>query len=275
VSTSSVAAQARGLRGNTGSIALRQYAALSRRTLVDTVRQPTSIVPAVLFPLIFMGLSSAALSASTALPGFPPVDSYLEFLVTTTIIQGALFGSISAGSNMAIDIEGGFFERLVASPVSRTSILVGRVAAAALIGFLQAWLFLGVASIFGMRSEGGLLSFVMIAVVAALVAAAFGSFSVAFALRTGSTEAVQGSFPMLFAALFLSSAFFPRNLMSGWFKTVATINPLSHLIEDLRAQIIYGINWSDYFVALGIALGAFVLATALAGMAFRGRLALR
>jgi ABC-type multidrug transport system permease subunit len=107
------------------------------------------------------------------------------------------------------------------------------------------------------------------------MAAAFGSISVAFALRTGSTEAVQGSFPMLFAALFLSSAFFPRNLMTGWFKTVASINPLSHLIENLRGQIIYGINWADFMAALGIALAAFAIATVLAGLALRGRLAQR
>jgi ABC-2 type transport system permease protein len=257
------------------STALAQYTALSRRTIVDTIRQPTSIIPAVLFPLIFMSLSSAALNESTQLPGFPPVDSFLQFLVTTTIIQGALFGSISAGSNMAIDIEDGFFERLVASPVSRTSILVGRVTSAAAIGFFQAWLFLGVATIFGMRSQGGILSLVMISIVAALVAAAFGSLSVAFALRTGSTEAVQGSFPLLFAGLFLSSAFFPRNLMDGWFKTVATINPLSHVIENLRGQIIYGINWVDFGIALGIAGAAFVLATSLAALAFRGRLTSR
>jgi ABC-2 type transport system permease protein len=257
------------------STALAQYSALSRRTILDTVRQPTSIIPAVVFPLIFMSLSSAALNESTNLPGFPPVDSFLQFLVTTTIIQGALFGSISAGSNMAIDIEGGFFERLVASPVSRTSILVGRVTSSAVIGMFQAWLFIGVASIFGMRSQGGIISFVMIAIVASVVAAAFGSFSVAFALRTGSTEAVQGSFPMLFAGLFLSSAFFPRNLMEGWFKTVATINPLSHVIENLRGQIIYGINWVDAGIALGIAVAAFVLGISMAGLGLRGRLTQR
>jgi ABC-2 type transport system permease protein len=257
------------------STVLAQYSALSRRTILDTIRQPTSIIPAVIFPLIFMSLSSAALDESTNLPGFPPVDSFLQFLVTTTIIQGALFGSISAGSNMATDIEGGFFERLVASPVSRTSLLVGRIASAALIGFSQAWLFIGVASIFGMRSEGGILSMVMISVVASFVAAAFGSLSVSFALRTGSTEAVQGSFPMLFAGLFLSSAFFPRNLMDGWFKTVATANPLSHVIENLRGQIIYGINWSDFGIALGIALVAFVITTSIAGIALKGRLTQR
>ena len=251
------------------------YAALSRRAVLNTVRQPTSIVPAMMFPLLFMALSSAAFERATSLPGFPEVDSFLQFLVVTTIVQGSLFGSIAAGANMATDIEGGFFERLIASPVTRTSILVGRVAGAALLGFVQAWVFFGVAAIFGMRSEGGILSLVLVALAAGVLSAATGSLAVAFGLKTGSSEAVQGSFPLMFSALFLSSAFFPRALMDGWFKAVATINPLSHLIEGLRTQVIAGIDWRDFFVSLGMAAAAFVVFTAIAALALRNRLARR
>lgn len=257
------------------SVALSHYGALSRRAIVDTIRQPTSIVPAMIFPLFFMALSSSAFERSTSLPGFPPVDSFLQFLVCTTTIQGALFGSIAAGSGMATDIEGGFFERLIASPVTRTSILVGRVAGAALLGFVQAWFFFGVASLFGMRSEGGLLSLVLVSIVSSIVAAGMGSISVAFALKTGSTEAVQGSFPLIFSLMFLSSAFFPRDLMDGWFQTAASINPLSHLIEGLRTQVIHGIQFDEYLKSLGIALALFVIATTAGAIALRGRLAKR
>ena len=251
------------------------YAALSRRAIVNTVRQPTSIVPAMLFPLIFMALSSAAFAESTSIPGFPPVDSFLQFLVVSTIVQGSLFGSVAAGSDMATDIEGGFFERLVASPVARTSILVARVAGAALLGFAQAWLFFGVAHLFGMRSDGGFVSLVMVAVAVAVVAAGTGSIAVAFALKTGSTEAVQGSFPLLFVALFFSSAFFPRNLMDGWFKTAAGINPLSHHIEGLREQIISGVDPGSYGKSLLVAACIFAVGVSLGWMALRGRLAQR
>ena len=257
------------------SIALAHYQALSRRAIVNTIRQPASIAPAIIFPLFFMALSSAAFQRSIDLPGFPEVDSFLQFLVSTTIIQGSLFGAVAAGSDMATDIEGGFFDRLIASPVTRRSILVGRVAGSALLGFTQAWIFFGVASIFGMRSEGGITSFVMISIVAALLAAAIGSFSVAFALKTGSAEAVQGSFPLMFAAMFLSSAFFPRDLMSGWFQTAATVNPLSHLIEGLRTQVIEGLDATAYLTSVGIAGVLFVTAITVATLALRGRLAQR
>jgi ABC-2 type transport system permease protein len=254
------------------SEALSHYGALGRRAVVDTIRQPTAIVPALLFPLLFMAMSSAALEESTNLPGFPPVDSFLQFLIVTTIVQGSLFGSVAAGSHMATDIEGGFFDRLIASPVTRTSIVVGRLMGAALLGFTQAWLFFGVASLFGMRSEGGIASMLLISIVAALLSAGVGAISVTFALRTGSTEAVQGSFPMLFAGLFVSSAFFPRNLMDGWFETVATINPLSHLIEGLRTQVITGLDIADYLVAVAIGASIFVLGVVLANLALRARL---
>lgn len=257
------------------TVALSHYAALSRRAIANTVRQPTSIIPALIFPMFFMALSSSAFERATNLPGFPPVDSFLQFLVCTTIIQGALFGSIAAGSNMATDIEGGFFDRLIASPVTRTSILVGRVAGAATLGFTQAWIYFGVASIFGMRSEGGLLSMLLVALVAAVFSAGVGSIAVSFALKTGSSEAVQGSFPMMFAALFLSSGFFPRNLMNGWFQSVASANPLSHLIEGLRTQVIDGISLTSYATSLLIALAVLLAGLVLGSLALRGRLAQR
>ncbi|MDQ4145525.1 MAG: ABC transporter permease [Actinomycetota bacterium] len=255
--------------------ALSHYKALSRRAIVNTIRQPASIAPAIIFPLFFMALSSAAFQRSINLPGFPEVDSFLQFLVSTTIIQGCLFGAVAAGSDMATDIEGGFFDRLIASPVTRRSILVARVAGSALLGFVQAWLFFGVATVFGMRSEGGLVSMFMVSLVASLLAAAIGSFSVAFALKTGSAEAVQGSFPLMFAALFLSSAFFPRELMNGWFKGAATANPLSHLIEGLRTQVIQGIQLRPYLISVTIAALTFVVAITAANLALRGRLAQR
>jgi ABC-2 type transport system permease protein len=248
------------------------YLSLSRRSMMNVVRQPIAIVPSMMFPLLFLALSSAALARSTSLPGFPPVDSFLQFLITTTIIQATMFGSIGAGANMASDIEGGFFERLIATPVSRTSILVGRVAGAVSLAFAQALVIFLIGLLFGFRPVGGVVGMFLVALVAAIFAGAIGSIAVAFGLRTGSTEAVQGSFPLLFALLFLSSAFFPRSLMTGWFRTVADYNPISHLIEGLRAQLIYGIRFDDFLISAAIALGIFVFGVLAAHRALQGRL---
>ncbi|HWC13150.1 MAG TPA: ABC transporter permease [Actinomycetota bacterium] len=254
------------------SVAVAQYGALSRRAIVTTFRQPRYFVPSLLFPLMFMALSSAAFQRTTNLPGFPETDSFLQFLVSTTIIQGALFSSISAGAAMATDIEDGFFERLVASPVARTSIIAGRVMSSVLFGFLQAWLYFGVAMLFGMRPAGGPLGLLGVTVVAAIFSGGVGSIASSFAIRTGSSEAVQGAFPLLFSLMFLSSGFFPRNLMHGWFKTAAGINPLSHMIEGLRYQVITAFDARELAGALGIAGGFFLLGVVMSLLALRRRL---
>lgn len=253
------------------SVDVQHYAALSRRSVVNTLRRPTAIVPSVLFPLLFMAMTAAALNRAISLPGFPEVDGFVQFSVAATIVQGVLFGAVSAGTDMASDIEDGFFERLMASPVSRTSIVIGRLAGAATLGFFQAILFLGIVSFFT-DVKGGVVAVLLAAVVAAVLAAGIGCFSVAIGLKTGSSEAVQGTFPLLFASLFLSSAFFPRDLMSGWFRSVATVNPMSHLIEGIRIQIITGVDLGAFAISLAIAAATFGVGIFIALSALAGRL---
>ncbi len=249
-----------------------QYLALSKRSILTTIRQPTSIIPSMIFPLFFLALSSAAFNRTTSLPGFPEVDSFMQFVISTTIIQGTLFGSVAAGAAMATDIEGGFFDRLISSPVSRTSILIGRLTGAATVSFFQALLYFGITMAFGLELAGGLIVLPAIAIVAALVSAGTGAFAVSVGIRTGSTEAVQGSFPLLFVFLFLSSAFFPRTLMNGWFETVATINPLSHLIEANRSLVIDSFSVTRWLEAVGIAAGICVVGLIVARRALHWRL---
>lgn len=250
-----------------------QYLALSRRSVFNTLRQPQSVIPSMTFPLIFLALNSAALDRAITLPGFPEVDSFLQFMFATTVVQGTLFGSIAAGSDIANDIEGGFFERLIAAPAPRASILVGRLAGSATFAFAQAWLFFLVATLFGLEVEGGIVAMIGISLATSLLAMGVGAIAVSFGLRTGSAEAVQGAFPMLFALLFLSSAFFPRDLMSGWFRNVANLNPFSHLIEALREQVIAGLDLGRLGVAFAIAAGVFVFGLTMSSLALRRRLA--
>lgn len=257
------------------SVAAAQYAALSRRSVITTIRQPIAIVPSFTFPLLFLAINAAALERSINLPGFPPVDSFLQFMIATTIVQGGLFGAIASGSAIAADIEGGFFDRLIATPVSRLSILIGRLAGSWTLAFVQAWFFFGVAHLFGLTVEGGVLGMFGVALISSIAAAGLGAVSVAIGLKSGSTEVVQGSFPLIFVTMFLSSAFFPRSLMEGWFKAVATANPLSHMIEGTRSLVIRGWESSEFLMSLGIASGILVFGLVLSTFALRARLAER
>ena len=194
-------------------------------------------------------------------------------IAVALVVVAGLFGAIAAGSNMAADIEGGFFDRLIATPVSRTSILVGRLAGAALLSFTQAFVFFAIALAFGLTVEGGALGVLGVALISSTAGAGLGAISVSIALKSGSTEVVQGSFPLIFVSLFLSSAFFPRELMEGWFKAVASVNPLSHMIESARSLVIFGWDAAEFGTGILVAAGVFAFGIVLSFLALRSRLA--
>jgi ABC-2 type transport system permease protein len=253
-------------------MAIAQTLALARRSAVGTLRQPSMWFPALIFPLLIAAINSAAMGRSTSLPGFPPVDSFLQFLLPATLIQGVMFGGVMGGADVALDIENGFFERLVASPVSRPAILVGRLAGSALLGGLQAIVFIVVFTIFGAHIDGGIVAVGVLVFMGMVLALAIGGWAAAMALRTGSQEAVQNSFPLIFILLFISSAFFPTDLMTGWFKAVATYNPLTYLIGGARELVIEDFSLAAAAQAIGVAAGLAVLSVAFATAQFRRRL---
>ena len=252
---------------------IRQTAALAWRSIVTTIRLPQAWFPALFFPLVLMAIFTASFGgAPGTIPGFPPVRSFLDFAVSGAIIQGVLIGGTSAGAAFATDIEGGFFDRLVASPTSRTSILTGRLGASIALGVGQALLFISVAAIFGARVDGGVLGIFIVVVIATLFAAAVGGLGIFLALRTGSGEAVQGMFPLFFALLFFSSAFFPLDTMVGWYHDVAALNPITYLVESMRLEIIGGATIWTALAGIGIALGLAVITVGASDLALRRRL---
>ena len=256
------------------NLALRQTGALALRSIKTTLRIPQSWFPALFFPLALLAIFTASFSdAPGNVPGFPPVRGFLDFAIAGSVLQGVLIAGTGAGSAFAADMETGFFDRLVASPVSRWAILTGRLGASVAQGVLQGLLFLGLAVAFGARIAGGLEGLLVMVLFAALLAAAIGGIGVILALKTGSGEAVQGTFPLFFVLLFFSSAFFPRETMSGWYKQVADLNPISYIVEGMRAQVIAGGTTHQTLVGLAFALGFAVLSVGISALAYRRRLA--
>jgi ABC-2 type transport system permease protein len=254
----------------------QQTLALARRSVVGTLRQPTMWFPALVFPLLIAAVNSAAFNRAPealASMGFPPVDSFLQFLLPGTLAQGVLFGGIIGGADIALDIENGFFERLMASPVARSAILIGRLAGAAVLGAIQAVIFVTLFVLFGAPIAGGLGAVLVLVVTAMLLALAVGGFAASIGLRTGSQEAVQNTFPLLFVLVFVSSAFFPTALMTGWYQAVAENNPITWMIDGLRELVITGFAWSDALTAIGVAAALAMLAVVVATSQFRRRLA--
>lgn len=253
--------------------AVRQTAALAWRSIITTIRLPQAWFPALFFPLVLMAIFTASFGGAPGLvPGFPPVRGFLDFAVCGAIVQGVLIGGTSAGAAFATDIEGGFFDRLVASPISRVAILTGRLGASIALGLFQAVLFISIAWIFGARVQAGALGLLVVLVITALFAAAVGGLGVFLALRTGSGEAVQGMFPLFFALLFFSSAFFPIETMTGWYAAVARANPISYLVEAMRVEVIGGATPGTTLAGIGIAAGLAAITIGASALALRRRL---
>jgi ABC-2 type transport system permease protein len=241
--------------------------------VLGTLRTPQAVFPSLFFPLVLMAIFTGSFgNAPGTIPGFPPVRGFLDFALAGAVVQGVLIGGTTAGAAFALDIEGGFFDRLVASPVSRVAILTGRLAGGVALAMLQTVLFVSIGIAFGARVEGGVAGVVILLALAALLAVAISGLGIFLALRTGSAEAVQGTFPLFFALLFFSSAFFPRETMTGWFRTAADVNPVSHLVEAMRDEIVVGVELRSALVGLAVALGLAAASLVGTGLAFRRRL---
>ena len=251
---------------------LLQVGMLARRSVVRTLRQPAMVVPAIIFPLLLLSINSSGLDSATKIPGFP-TDSYFEFALAIAFVQGALFSANSAGTNMASDIESGFLNRLALTPLRRVALMMGQLAGILALGLIQALTFLGVALVFGAGIAAGVGGAVVIVILSLLISLAFGCIGAFAALRSGSGEAVQGVFPLFFAALFLSSMAMPRDLIENqWFQTIADWNPVSYMLEGIRSLVIIG--WDGQALALGFACagGIALIALAAAGSALRTRM---
>jgi ABC-2 type transport system permease protein len=139
---------------------------------------------------------------------------------------------------------------LLASPSTRSGIIVGRLAGGMAYGGIQTVFFTLVLVPFGLSIRGGPIGALALVVAGMLLALAVGATMSMMALRTGSSEAVQGAFPLVFIALFFSSAFFPRETMSGVYATLADYNPISYLVEGMRDLVIDGLTWWAVFRAI-------------------------
>ena len=250
-----------------------QVGALALRSVTRTLRQPASAIPPLIFPVMLMLVNAAGLDSSTRLPGFP-TDSFLAFALAVPFIQGALFSTMNAGTDLARDIQTGFLNRLALTSMRGSALIAGQLGGIVVLGLVQAVFYVAVGLAVGVDFASGPLGILVLLGFAALVSVGFGALGIFLALRTGSGEAIQGLFPLLFVFLFISSMNAPRDLIEvGWFQAAATANPVSYLIELVRSLIITG--WDAEALALGftVAIVIAVCALLLASWALVDRLA--
>jgi ABC-2 type transport system permease protein len=252
---------------------LRDVRLIASRSARRTLRQPGVVIVPLLFPLILMVVNSSGLRAATKLPGFP-TDSFISFFLPFSFIQGALFAAMTAGTDLARDIDTGFLNRLALTPLRGTGLIAGQLGGAMAQTFIQSIVYLGVGYALGVHFASGYAGPLVLILLALTIGAAWASVGIFIALRTGSGEAVQSMFPLFFFFLIISSMNMPRNLIDvPWFRDAATANPVTYLIEGMRSLVIEGWNPQALALGFGIALAAVAIAVTLASAALRQRMA--
>ena len=248
-----------------------QVGQLALRSVLRTLRQPAQIVPPVIFPLFLLAINSSGLDAATKIPGFPS-DSYVDFAMAFAFMQGALFSMVNAGTDLARDVESGFLSRLALTPMRRAALLIGQLAGVMAVSLMAGIIYLVVGWIAGVSVAAGAGGVLVLFALSLLIALAFASLGALIGLRFGSAEAVQGFFPLFFVTLFLSSASLPRDLIEqDWFRTVATYNPVSYLVEGIRSLFVFGWDGEALALGFGIAAALAVIGVAASASALRVR----
>ena len=246
--------------------------ALARRALVNAFRKPQFLAPLVVFPSLFLALNVGGLGATRSLDGFPQVDGFLDYQLSAAILQSLLLGGVSSGIAVALDIEGGFFDRLAASPTPRMALVLGRVLAASVIAAIQVVYFLVLGFAFGASVQGGVLGVLCVLLVGIVAGTGFGALGVLIALRARSASTVQGIFPLVFVVLFISSAFFPLELLSSPADVIAQYNPLSFIADAMRQPIAFSNELWPMLEGLLTAIALTAASVGLSLLALRGRL---
>jgi len=251
---------------------LRVVRALGMRSIRQTFRRPQLIAPIIVFPTILLAIQTGGAGAAINLPGFPPVDSFLQFMLAGAMMQSLMLAGNSGGIALAVDIEMGFTDRLFSAPIPRFAIVLGRLAGTAALGLFASLWFLAIGLVFGATIVSGVPGALIAIALVTTSAMAVGGIGAAIALRTGSASVVQGLFPLVLVVLFVSTAFFPQELMIEPAKTLAKYNPLSFIVNGIRDPMISGITASDMIDAVLAILGIIALGLFLSARALRHRL---
>jgi ABC-2 type transport system permease protein len=245
----------------TGQVSL----ALAGRSLIRIYRVPATFIPSIVMPIFLVTTFSGLFGALTRLPGFP-VDDMIDWMLPMAIVQGSAFAGTTSALGLAFDIENGFFDRLSLTPMRPAALLSGMLAGVVALGLIQGVVFLAFGLLMGVSISSGILGMLVIVALTVLVALGFGGLGAMLAIRTGSVEAVESAFPLFFVAIFMSSINLPRNLIEqDWFRLIATINPISYLVEGIRSLVITG--WDGQALLLGFGWAAALVVLAIGGAA--------
>ncbi len=242
---------------------------IAGRALRAVPKDLPAVIPPVLIAFFFFVVNIATLERLTEgnISGF----DYTAFQMPTAILLGVT--GVSRAPALVLDVQNGYLDRLLLTPIRRGAILLGHMAADVAIAAALTIPIIVLGFILGVRFEAGIAGLVLFVVLSAVWSLAFAGFGYAVALKTGNPAAVNSMFLLFFPFLFLTTSYVPRSQLSGWLDTVASFNPVTYLLDGLRSLALEGWNGAALAKAI-IAIAAIgALSMSMCFAALRGRVA--
>jgi ABC-2 type transport system permease protein len=241
---------------------MTEVAILGRRAVREIARYPEATIPALFIPLFFLAVNIGQVSET-----FPDTTPFLngQGYVAFQLPVSLMFAVATASSGLALvtDIENGYFDKLLAAPIRRSSIIIGRLWADFVRGVLGSIVVIAAGLAFGAHIESGVPGALVLILLAALFGVGYAGFGILVALRTRNVQATNTSFLIFFPLLFLTPNFVPFERLTPLMEWLARANPVSYVIEGLRSLVIQGWDWDKLAAGFGVIVVMCALLTAL------------
>jgi ABC-2 type transport system permease protein len=225
---------------------------LSIRNIRQIWRPILALIPSLFIPIFFFAVNSQALSAMDKAPGFPKGVSYRDFVAPVAIFTAIFFSAGNAGIELAQDIASGYLKKLQVMPINRLAIVMGKLTEVAVQAVFQGGIVLVLLLAIGVRIQTGVLGVLAMFGMLVLFAMAWSCIGMIAALRTQNARLVQSMFILVFPFLYLTTSQAPKNLLPGGFRTIATYNPVTYIVDGTRALVLFG--WGDPAIWQGFAV---------------------
>jgi ABC-2 type transport system permease protein len=246
---------------------VRDVASVASRALRLIPRDVEGVIPALIVPVFFFAVNLGSLS--DVFDGLDLPYSYAAFQLPVAIVFAVT--GISRASTLVIDIQDGYFDRMLMTPMNRLALLLGLMVADFALVVALCIPVVGLGYVVGVSFDTGIVGVLAFLLLAGLWGLVFTGFPYAIALKTGSPAAVNSSFILFFPFAFLTTAFVPQEYLTGWLSTVATYNPVTYLLDALRSLIYVGWDWAVLAKGLACVIAVGVLSMSLAFLALKGR----
>ncbi len=241
---------------------------LSIRSIKQIWRPLLALIPSLFIPIFFFLVNSASLSSFARVPGFPANVSYRDFIAPIALFSAVFFSSGNAGIELVQDISNGYFKKLIIMPIHRLTIILGKLTEVAVHAVFQGMIVLVLLMAVGVRIHSGFFGLLAIFALLILFSMGWSCVSMIFALRTQNARLVQSMFVIVFPFLYLTTSQAPKNLLPGTFAAIATYNPVTYVIEGVRALVLtdfsnpsvykgFLIAGAMFFVMISITLASF------------------